>query len=328
MPRKVLFVDDDQVLQRVMESQLAEVGTTYTLTTANDGFEALKKLEDSYYSLVVIDLVMPRMDGMSLFVHIKKKYPDVAVVLISEKANAQMPQLVESTGAVGFLEKPYLAADLSEFILSSLRIEAEGGVMYNVSPPVFLQLMEMEAKTCSIRLLDEKSDQGGVLYFAEGELLDARIGEFKGLEATYCLFGWDSVTVFIRNDCPLLDNAINSDLQAIILKAVGLKDEAEEFNADMENPSSSVGKLKKLIEEEKGAGPAPGIHLPDVKIKNVITRLTAISELSGFGELQSAFIHKGGNMKTIILPSRQTVIEGAVSASLFDKIFQLLYRKS
>jgi CheY-like chemotaxis protein len=328
MPRKVLFVDDDQVLQRVMQSQLAEVGTTFSLVTANDGFEALKKLEESYYSLVVVDLVMPRMDGMSLFVHIKKNYPDVAVIMVSEKENVQISQLIESSGAIGMLEKPYLPADLSELILSSLRKEADGGVMYNVSPPVFLQLMEMDSKTCSIRLIDEKSEQGGVLYFAEGELLDARIGEFKGLEATYCLFGWDNVTVFIRNDCPLIDNAINSDLQAIILKAVGLKDEAEELHADLEDQSSPAGRLKKLIEEEESVGAPLEILSPDKKIKNVISKLAVLSESSGFDGLQSAFIHNGGNVRTVILPSQQTVVQGAMSPSLSDKIVQLLRSNS
>lgn len=306
MSRKILFVDDDQVLQRVMQNQLAEVGSTYTLTFANDGFDAIKKLEKVYYSLVVVDMVMPRMDGLSLFVRINQKYPDVAVILIDEKSDEQMRQLIESTEAIALLEKPYLAADLSELILSYLHREAEGGVMYNVSPPVFLQLMEMEAKTCTIRLLDYVSGQGGVLYFKEGELLDARIGEFTGLEACYCLFAWDSVTVLIRNDCPLNENVINSDLQAIILKAVALKDESDALSMGGDGLSSVVVKMEELLRKEKEDGISLELLSTDAKMKNVVTKAMAISEDSGLGKLESA------------------VVQGRVSTSLSYKITQLL----
>jgi hypothetical protein len=99
--------------------------------------------------------------------------------------------------------------------------------MRNVSPTVFLQLMEMEAKTCTIRILSKKSGMGGILYFIDGDLLDVRVGEIKGLDAAYKIFGWDDVTFFMQNECAARENIINSPLQPIIMKAVGMKDEEE-----------------------------------------------------------------------------------------------------
>ena len=66
MKRKVLFVDDDQILQRVTEKSLSAFNDQFELVVANDGFEAIKILEKIQVSLVCMDLIMPRMDGMGL----------------------------------------------------------------------------------------------------------------------------------------------------------------------------------------------------------------------------------------------------------------------
>ena len=87
--------------------------------------------------------------------------------------------------------------------------------------------MEMDAKSCTIRIIDKASRQGGILYFHEGQLLDARVGALHGIEAAYEVFSWDSATIFMRNECEPRANTINSELTPIIMKAVGMKDEAE-----------------------------------------------------------------------------------------------------
>jgi CheY-like chemotaxis protein len=307
MTRKVLFVDDDQVLQRVMESRLSGEGNLYSLSSANDGFDALKKLEKSYYSLVVIDLIMPRLDGMSLFSHIHEKYPDIAVIMTNEADDGRMQQLVQSTGAAGFLIKPFSADELSAMILSALQKEAAGGIMYNVSPPVFFQLMEMDTKTTTIRILDKKSQQGGILYFHEGQLIDARIGEFKGLDAAHCVFGWDDVTVMVRNDCPAMENTINSDLQAIIMKAVGLKDESEDLVFD-DDDSSPGAKIQKMITREiKGIKSIEALQL-DENIKVAIDALKTIAKTSGVGNLQLAHVDQVENGETVIIPGNPAAV--------------------
>jgi hypothetical protein len=66
---------------------------------------------------------------------------------------------------------------------------------------------------------------GGVLFFNNGQLYDARVEQVKGIDAAYIIFTWEDVTLFIRNECPVTINTINSSLQPIIMKAVGMKDE-------------------------------------------------------------------------------------------------------
>lgn len=228
MVRNVLFVDDDQIMLLAIEKRFAAFSDYFSIIKANDGFEAVQKLKDTSISLIVLDLKMPRMDGMSLLSHTRDKYPDIPVIIVSGYRTAEMYKLAKAKGVIAYISKPFQVDDLGKIIMSTLQKEADGGIMHNVSPTVFLQLMEMEAKTCTIRILNKKTGMGGILYFIDGSLLDARVGEVKGLDAAYKLFGWEDVTIFIQNECTPINNVINSPLQPIIMKAVGMKDEEEE----------------------------------------------------------------------------------------------------
>ncbi len=239
MLRKILFVDDDQDLRCAVEKHLATYGEHFSTVLASDGFDAVKKLKMMPFSLVIADLIMPRMDGMSLVSHMRDHYPDIPIVIISEMTAEKMQHLAEASGIVACLSKPLQADELVATIMSTLRKEAAGGIMHEVSPAFFLQLMEMDAKTCTIRILDKKSKQGCILYFLDGKLLDARIGEEQGINAALKVFTWDAVTIFLRNDCPPMEDRIHSGLQPIIMKAAGMKDESDdpEFSDDDTAPA-------------------------------------------------------------------------------------------
>jgi CheY-like chemotaxis protein len=225
MIRKVLFVDDDQIMLLALKKRLAKYNDTFSMILAEDGFDAVRKLKENTVSMVVLDLKMPRMDGVSLLNHISDKYPDIPVVIISGYRTEEMHNLAKEKEVVAYISKPFQVDDLAKVILATLRKEAEGGTLHNVSPVVFLQLMEMESRTCTIRIINRTSDKGGVLFFNNGKLFDARVEQVKGIEAAYIIFTWEDVTLFIRNECPVTVNAINSSLQPIIMKAVGMKDE-------------------------------------------------------------------------------------------------------
>jgi CheY-like chemotaxis protein len=225
MIRKVLFVDDDQIMLLALEKRLAKYSDMFSIILAEDGFDAVRKLKENAVSLVVLDLKMPRMDGVSLLAHISDKYSDIPVIIISGYRTEEMHRLAREKEVVAFITKPFQVDDLAKIILNTLRKEAEGGTLHNVSPVVFLQLMEMEARTCTIRLINSATERGGVLIFKEGKLYDARVDQVKGINAAYLIFTWEDVTLFIRNDCSVQENMINSSLQPIIMKAVGMKDE-------------------------------------------------------------------------------------------------------
>ncbi len=265
MLRKILFVDDDPILRAVVEKHLATHVEHFLTILASDGFDALKKLQKFPFSLIVIDLLMPRMDGMSLISHIRDKYPDLPIVIISGMPVEKMRQLAAASDIIAFLSKPFQVDQLVAIIMQTLRKEAEAGIMHDVSPSVFLQLIEMDAKTCTIRILDKASQQGGILYFIDGQLVNARVGAVQGMDAALKVFTWEAASIFFRNDCPPQEDTINSSLQAIIMKAAGMRDESlgPELTDDEEGPQSSFPVAEVPLDE-----PLPTNDWPPEQILN------------------------------------------------------------
>ena len=360
MIRKVLFVDDDQIMLLALQKRLEKYNDTFSIILAEDGFEAVRKLKENSVSLVVLDLKMPRMDGVSLLSHISGKYPDIPVIIISGYRTEEMHRLSREKEVVAYISKPFQIDDLAKVILSTLRREAEGGTLHNVSPVVFLQLMEMESRTCTIRLIDRATEKGGVLFFREGQLCDARVDQVKGINAAYIIFTWEDVTLFIRNECPVDANVINSSLQPIIMKAVGMKDEQvteipedddlpevgdlidEEQPPEMEvilqrdegtvsvvyeepvYEKPAIDKVRDLLLREIGDRCGLEDIYHDSKADEIIHSISELGAMFNFGLLKAGYIDRGKTIDEVILPGEPAIVIKVNPKCPQDRILQVL----
>ena len=103
-PSHILLVDDDQSLLRLMTIRLQSEG--FQVTAVEDGQAALKKINTGTFDLVLSDLRMPGLDGLSLFEEIMAIRSDIPVILMT--AHGTISDAVEATqrGVFGFLTKP------------------------------------------------------------------------------------------------------------------------------------------------------------------------------------------------------------------------------
>jgi len=334
MVRNILFVDDDQILCNAVEKSLARHKENFTVVTACDGFDAVKKLPNVPVSLVILELIMPRMDGMSLIKHLSENYPDLPAIVISSIDDAHLREITKQPGIIGYFKKPLQAEKLAAAINMVLQKEAAGGIMHDISPTVFLQLMEMDAKSCTIRILDNATGRGGILYFKDGELLDARIGQLRGITAAYEVFSWDTATIFIRNECEPRKNIINSELTPIIMKAVGMKDEAEgQTEDDGSDSAHEITDSKQarpansarieLLKKSLGDGLGLKKKYPDTTMSQVAEQLKELGKKDDFGEFSAAYITSEINTRIILSGQPPTVLEVDPSCPS-EKIIDLL----
>jgi DNA-binding NtrC family response regulator len=104
--KRILIVDDEPNVRLMLETTLASVG--YDVTEAGDGQTALDRLSGSEYDpdLVLLDLLMPRMDGMELLRRLRAMGNVIPVVILT--AHGSIPEAVEAMklGAIDFLAKP------------------------------------------------------------------------------------------------------------------------------------------------------------------------------------------------------------------------------
>ena len=244
MPKSVLIADDDQELLLVLKEGLEKYKDEFDVILAGDGQTAMQKLENSSVSLVVADLKMPGIDGFSLLARISEHHPDIPVIIITAYGSPQIREMVQQNGAAGYLEKPFMIDDLIHEMRDVLNKEADGGTLHGISLAMFLQLIDMEQKTCTLRVYEKSTGKEGTLFFREGQLLEARTGSQNGEEAAYTILSWDNTKISIQNSCNLKEKKISRDPQAILMDAMRLKDESQDVQEE----------APELIEEEAEEG--------------------------------------------------------------------------
>ena len=112
----ILLVDDEDMIWDVIIDMLQELG--YTVILAANGRDAVEiyKANPGEFDLVLLDMVMPEMDGYTAFFELKKADPTVKVLLSSGYVSEDDAREVMDAGAVGFLQKPYRMQDLARKI--------------------------------------------------------------------------------------------------------------------------------------------------------------------------------------------------------------------
>src|SRR5512140_805020 len=115
---RILIVDDDPNLLILLADQLRADG--YETQTARDGTEALRRLESSWPDLLIIDMMMPRMDGLSLAREIKSRADLPIIVLSAIDAGDSKADLLDEV-AEDYVTKPYHYPELRARINRVLR---------------------------------------------------------------------------------------------------------------------------------------------------------------------------------------------------------------
>ena len=109
MSEKVLLVDDEVEFLDTLSERMRNRGME--VATSSSGAEALKKVEQESFDVIILDLMMPGVDGLEALKVLKEKKPELQVILLTGHATIEKGIEAMKLGAMDFLEKP---ADLSQ----------------------------------------------------------------------------------------------------------------------------------------------------------------------------------------------------------------------
>jgi CheY-like chemotaxis protein len=117
----ILTVDDDAGIRRLVQLNLQRAG--YRVTTAVDGVDALEKIPADRPDLLILDVTMPRMDGIELLRRVKSdpETADIPVVLLTAKSQDADIQEGSRSGADAYIPKPFNPRQLLEMVEKALR---------------------------------------------------------------------------------------------------------------------------------------------------------------------------------------------------------------
>ena len=106
----ILLVEDDQFVRETLQILIRSFG--YECDTAANGFDAVEKLKEKKFDVVVTDVSMPEMDGLELLAHIKSNHQFTDVIIITGYTDKASYADVIKAGAVDFLKKPFEKEEL------------------------------------------------------------------------------------------------------------------------------------------------------------------------------------------------------------------------
>jgi two-component system, NtrC family, nitrogen regulation response regulator NtrX len=103
---KILIIEDEPAIRRVLTKILSEESTSYQVDEAEDGQQGFEKIKTTDYDLVLCDIKMPKMDGVELLEAVKKIKPEIPMVMISGHGDMETAIQTMRLGAFDYISKP------------------------------------------------------------------------------------------------------------------------------------------------------------------------------------------------------------------------------
>lgn len=147
MNLKILVVDDEQELRRSVITVLRDIetklGREFKIVEAGTGLQALKLIHEEFYDIIMMDVKMPEMDGLTALKQIKEHDPRTFVVIMTAHSNLNDAITAIRDGAYDYLEKPVNSEKLNQILKKS--IEARSLITdLSASNPIFDDDIESE----------------------------------------------------------------------------------------------------------------------------------------------------------------------------------------
>lgn len=241
MSARILVVDDSPTIRKVVTRILER--HDYQTLTAGDGVEALRLLDREKADLMLVDFVMPRMNGYQLCLSVRQneRLRELPVVLMSAKGDKIRGKFVQQTGALDAITKPFDARGLLAVVESALG-KAEGAAKEGSVPPEPISGPDTSSEGTETRGLESAARLGEFLARALAPALTSasasrRPGEVEGFAARFA----HALTPEVITN--LLEEVASLDLAT----ATG-----ETLSGDL--GSISIAEILQLLDQQKKTG--------------------------------------------------------------------------
>lgn len=208
---KILVVDDDRNLLDLLVDTLEAIG--YQPIPAPGGVEALERLSDEKFDLIITDIKMPDIDGIQLLKKVRRYYPELPVLFIT---GVTAPEIIARALPDGVLAKPFRISHIEELIENTLKHKPE-----EMGSPIRKVLVVEDDEKCRKTLMDTLNYCYYVPFSVPGAkaaLREIENGRFDAMIADYRVTDMDSL-VFMKEvkakypDIPIILTGDNTALK-------------------------------------------------------------------------------------------------------------------
>ena len=129
MKKKIMVVDDNKVMVEMLKEYFLESKTVEVVDEAYDGQEAWNKIKENSYDCVLLDLIMPKKDGLFVLEQIKENKIKANVIVVTSYNEQETIRNVSEFGVRYFVLKPFDLKDLEKRIMDATRDKRENSVI-------------------------------------------------------------------------------------------------------------------------------------------------------------------------------------------------------
>ncbi len=248
--QQILLVDADSSSARVLEVSLRSAG--FTVTTADSAENALEKLEHGAPDLILTDTRLPGADGFAFVrgLRTRTELKDTPIVFLTEQGALEDKLRGLELGVDDYLAKPIFVREVVTRVHMLLarknqqRIATESqvrtrfsGSLEDVAVVDLLQTIAISGKS-GVALV-RRGDREARLYFKNGQLVDAEVGDLRGEEAVYRTITWTTGTFDLEFRAVDRASVIEATTNALLMEGMRRVDELGRL-AEQLPPESTV----------------------------------------------------------------------------------------
>lgn len=309
---KLLLLDDDQELLDMYREILAQMPSKPEIQTASSGARAIALLEAQPFTLMITDLNMPKMDGLQVLLIVRRKYPQLRIVVLTSVMDEQFRSRSYAMGVDLFWQKPSSVDEIQLFLecIESLlgRNENESGFrgVQSKSLVDIIQLEGLSRSSTTLRIMNGGLE--GTIWMENGDVIDAFTAKLEGTDAFQEILSWKTGSFEVLPHEEGHKKTIQESLQGLLLQTAQAIDEGNMgSDADAEDgedvPISSLVRLSRvpgvefLIEipdDEKGtpeSWAAENIEQTAIWCRKTMDGIRGLGEKMQAGQVLSVEFH-------------------------------------
>jgi len=253
---KILILDDEADWLELCRDIFAELPSKPEIRTCTSSARALGIMDSESFRLLILDLKMPRMDGLQVLSVVRRRYPELRTVVLSGMEEDELRSRAYALGADLFWLKSEMQRDPKMFMecLESLLGRDSDGGFRGIQSKGLMDIIQLECLSRSSTVLRvTRGPLVGKLWFENGELFDAEAEGARGELAFRRILAWKSGTFENLPPEPNRERTITKPINALLLESAQTMDENANPSSETQYVDAShrntVWKLSLLVRE-------------------------------------------------------------------------------
>jgi CheY-like chemotaxis protein len=247
--QKILILDDEQDILEIYQEILARLPSQPEVRTASNGQEAIALLENEPFSLLLVDLNMPGMDGFQVLAIVRRRFPTLRTVVMTGAAEDDLRARAYRVGVDLYMEKPKTGREIIFFvdcIESLLERESQGGFR-GVQSKTLLDIIQLECLTQNTCVLKITSAIGeGRIWIQKGAIVDAVLEDKNGKPAIAEMIGWKAGNFEILPYGLPRPRSIHMEYESLLMETAQTLDESEDLQEAVLSPEALLASFSRF----------------------------------------------------------------------------------